>query len=131
MPYQIGNGVSEIQLYIKLFSSDGLSIGNFSERFVIEPLPSTFSLEQNYPNTFNPETKIDYSIPVYSSVKLVIFDILGKEVVTLVKKPQDAGYKSVIWNGKDSIGRYASAGIYFYSLSTDFECEIKKMVLLK
>ena len=62
-------------------------------------------LYSNYPNPFNPTTKIDYGLPEVSNVKLVIYDILGREVTTLVNGFQDAGYKSITWHGTDTFGR--------------------------
>ena len=83
MPHQIGNGVSDIQLQFNLFSINGLLIGNFSKRLLIEPLSSNRSFKQNYLNHFNPKTNIDYSIPSYFSMKLIIFDIFEKEFLNL------------------------------------------------
>ncbi|MEK7263414.1 MAG: S8 family serine peptidase [Bacteroidota bacterium] len=98
----------------------------------ISSIPSQFSLKQNYPNPFNPATTMSYSLPVESIVRLRIFDILGKEISTLVQTTQAAGYYDVVWNA----GNVAS-GMYFYRLdaapkngSTPFT-QIKKMLLMK
>jgi hypothetical protein len=74
-------------------------------------LPKTFSLSQNYPNPFNPSTVISYQLPAVSKVRLMIYDLLGREVATLVNEEQTAGWKEVQWNAKD-----VSSGIYFYTL---------------
>ncbi len=94
-------------------------------------LPLFFSLSQNYPNPFNPVTKIKYDIPPSKGArgmitKLIIYDILGREIETLVNETQKPGSYEVAWDGS----RYAS-GVYFYRLMTDEYTETKKMVLIK
>jgi flagellar hook assembly protein FlgD len=79
-------------------------------------LPREFSLIQNYPNPFNPSTTIEFSLPEVSDVKVVIYNMLGQEVITLVDEQRSAGYHSVIWNANDSNGMKLSSGIYFYEL---------------
>jgi len=88
--------------------------------------PTEFELSQNYPNPFNPSTTIQYGIKERSSVELVLYDILGSQVVVLVNEEQDAGYYKIDFNA----GRLAS-GIYFYRLQTKDFIKTKKMVLLK
>ena len=94
-------------------------------------LPSVIKEHPNYPNPFNPKTTIEYGIPSESNVRLVIFDILGREVLTLLDEFQKPGYKSILWDGKDSFGNSVSAGMYFYVLEVGRKKEIMKMVLLK
>ena len=94
-------------------------------------LPNNIVLKQNYPNPFNPTTKIDYGLPEVSNVKLVIYDLLGREVTTLVNGFQDAGYKSITWHGTDAFGRNVGAGMYFYLIQAGDFRQVKKMVLLK
>ncbi len=85
-----------------------------------------FSLEQNYPNPFNPSTLIRFNLPVSSTVKLVITDILGNEVKTLVDGFVPAGKHTTLFKGEG-----LSSGIYFYTLITDDVKVSKKMALLK
>ncbi|TAK56350.1 MAG: T9SS type A sorting domain-containing protein [Bacteroidetes bacterium] len=89
-------------------------------------LPNTFSLEQNYPNPFNPSTVIRYQLPVNSHVTLKVYDLLGREVATLVDGMQDAGFKMQEWNA----GGFAS-GVYLYQLKAGSYTEVKKLVLMK
>jgi photosystem II stability/assembly factor-like uncharacterized protein len=97
-------------------------------------VPKSFSLSQNYPNPFNPSTRIKFDIPLSRgvsggrgvSVKLIIYDILGREVATLVNEQLQPGTYEVEWDGTD----YPS-GVYFYKLTTDEFTETKKMVLIK
>ncbi|MCW8804251.1 MAG: T9SS type A sorting domain-containing protein [Ignavibacteriaceae bacterium] len=99
-------------------------------------IPETFSLKQNYPNPFNPTTSIEFSLPVAADVELVVFNILGQQVASLINGQRAAGNHSVLWNANDSKGMKLSSGIYFYMLKAsgidgnEFQ-EIKKMVLLK
>lgn len=94
-------------------------------------IPENFRLFQNYPNPFNPTTKIDYGLPEMSNVKLVIYDLLAREVTTLVNGVQDAGYKSITWHGTDAFGKNVGAGMYFYLIQADEFRKVRKMVLLK
>jgi photosystem II stability/assembly factor-like uncharacterized protein len=105
----------------------------FTNNFSSE-IPEKFSLSQNYPNPFNPSTNIRYQIKKLSSphalggdlVKLKIFDILGKEIETLVNEKQSSGTYEVTWNGSN----YPS-GVYFYKLTAGEFTETKKMVMIK
>ena len=85
----------------------------------------------NYPNPFNPVTKLRYTIPKNSLVSIIIYDMLGRQVKTLVNQTQDAGYASVIWDATNDYGKPVSAGIYLYQIQTGEYIQTKKMVLLK
>ena len=96
-------------------------------------------LMDNYPNPFNPTTAIKFFIPNSSDVTIKIYDILGREVTTLVNNQTEAGYHIVYWNGRDSYGRDAASGVYLYRLTvenlggsrTGSFSETKKMSLLR
>ncbi len=92
-------------------------------------LPDTPVLHPNYPNPFNPQTTISYELPVTSSVKVVIYDILGREVIELVDQQQSAGHHQVVWNGKDFGGNSVGSGIYLYQLKTGSYTRVQKMIL--
>ena len=96
-----------------------------------DALPNSFRIYPNYPNPFNSTTKIDYQLPKKTNVQLVIFDILGRSVITLVDDILQPGYKTITWNGIDAFGNNVSAGMYFYMIQTGKNREVKKMVLLK
>ncbi|NWF90882.1 MAG: T9SS type A sorting domain-containing protein [Ignavibacteriaceae bacterium] len=95
-------------------------------------LPTKFSLEQNYPNPFNPSTKIKYAIPLFGRdergglVTMKVYDILGKEVVTLVNEYKQTGKYEVEFDAEK-----LSSGVYFYTLSIDEYLASQKMILLK
>lgn len=100
--------------------------GNPTNVNSINSLPSVFSLSQNYPNPFNPNTIISYQLPKQSSVSLKIFDMLGREVKTLVNEIKPAGNHIVNFNAEN-----ISSGIYFYTLNTQGFTQSKKMMLIK
>ncbi len=97
------------------------------------PAPESFVLFQNFPNPFNPTTQIKYSIPKTSLVTIKVYDILGKEVTTLVNEEKSTGNYEIEFNGNNlSTGRQGLAsGIYFYRLQAGDFVETKKMILLK
>jgi len=88
-------------------------------RLFLEPehfIPEEFVLHQNYPNPFNPVTPLRYELPENGHVNVTIYDMLGRQVKTLINRAQDAGYKSVIWNATNDYGKPVSAGIYLYQI---------------
>jgi len=89
-------------------------------------VPKIFALHQNYPNPFNPVTKIKFDIPKNGNVKLVIYDILGSEVITLVNELLPAGFYNVDFNALE-----LSSGIYFYQIETASFINVKKLVVIK
>jgi hypothetical protein len=89
-------------------------------------VPLFYALSQNYPNPFNPTTTISYQLPVNSNVTLKIFDMLGREIATLVNERQQAGQKVVQWDASTF-----SSGIYFCRLTAGNCIETKKMLLLR
>ena len=97
----------------------------------VSALPKEFALHQNYPNPFNPITTIKYELPKESLVKIIVFDLMGKEVRTLVSQKQNAGYQTVIWNATDNYGRKVSSGYYIYIMQAESFHKTQKMILLK
>ncbi len=93
--------------------------------------PTRYALFQNYPNPFNATTTLHYDVPEISQVTLTIYDILGREVMTLVNEEQNYGYKKLVWDGRDQAGNPVAPGIYFYRAVMGPLTETKKMVLLK
>jgi hypothetical protein len=89
-------------------------------------VPEEVSLNQNYPNPFNPSTTISYQLPTQSHVTLKVFDVLGREVATLVNGVEEPGYKSVTFDATKM-----SSGLYFYRLTAGSYVDTKKLLLLK
>jgi hypothetical protein len=123
-----------------VFASDlegYLTILQFTETdtsvFVDEPgqIPNKLVLHQNYPNPFNPTTVIHYDVSKTAPVRLVIYDILGRNIRTLVNGVQEPGYKTVTWNGVDDGDRPVSAGMYIVMMASGSHRFVRKMVLLK
>ena len=94
-------------------------------------LPATFSIQQNFPNPFNPSTTISYALPEASNIQLKVYDILGQEVVTLVCENQTAGYKFVQWNGLNATGNLVSSGVYFARIEAGTFSQTIRMVYLR
>ncbi|MCP4414066.1 MAG: T9SS type A sorting domain-containing protein, partial [Gammaproteobacteria bacterium] len=97
----------------------------------ISLLPKTFDMKQNYPNPFNPTTTIEYQLPKKSDVKIVIYNVLGQAVRTLVDNSADAGYHQKVWDGMNDFGNRAATGIYFYRMVAKDFVKSKKMILMK
>ncbi len=93
--------------------------------------PNKFVLHQNYPNPFNPVTTLRYDLPENSFVNITIYDILGREVRTLVNKTQEAGFKSIIWDTTNDYGKPVSTGVYLYKIQSGEFVQVKKMVMMK
>ena len=117
----------KVEYRLKQIDTDG----KFEYSAVVEvtvEAPADFSLNQNYPNPFNPSTIINYELPMNSHVTLKVYDVLGKEVATLVNTMQNAGRYTLNF----STSQYGmSSGIYFYRLNAGNYSELKKMVVLK
>jgi len=137
---QINTGfpAGDIDVYSLLFTNNYLLAGTYGKSVwrrsineigieqVSSQMPSAFKLSQNYPNPFNPVTNINFDLPKESSVKLTVYDALGKEVTVLVNQHLGAGSYNADWNASD----YPS-GIYFYKLEAGSFVETKKMILIK
>ncbi|HAB54019.1 MAG TPA: hypothetical protein DCE80_17880 [Ignavibacteriales bacterium] len=133
----------KIQYRLKQIDSDGKYEYSKVADVNID-VPTQFALEQNYPNPFNPTTKIKYSVPSFTlrqaqsdiHVTLKVYDVLGREVATLVDEEKRPGLYEVEWNGSDkpsgvsSKGGYAS-GVYFYKIQVGNCTAVRKMLLLR
>jgi tetratricopeptide (TPR) repeat protein len=95
-------------------------------------IPKVAVLNYNYPNPFNPETKISFSIPNEAKVNLAIYNIKGQKVLTVANGEYERGMHQVVWNGKDQNSRTVASGVYFYKLDVNGKTEaVKKCLLLK
>jgi phosphodiesterase/alkaline phosphatase D-like protein len=98
-------------------------------------LPEAFALDRNFPNPFNPETTIRYAVPEAADVRLIVYNILGQEIVTLADERHVPGFYALRWNGKDQFGRGVASGVYLYRIqataATETFTQVHKMLLLK
>ena len=113
-------------LILELRTSEGTSIADHQLL-----TPDGFSLYQNYPNPFNSSTMLHYDLPQKSHVTIVIYDMLGGHIRSIVSGMQDAGYNSVTWDGKDDLGKPVSSGVYLYQIRAGDFTKTSRMVLLK
>ena len=112
-------------IYSSLFeciSASTLSIDKF--------FPLSFNLNQNHPNPFNPKTTISYQLAKDTNVRIIVHDMLGRLVKTLVNQHQGPGYHMVSWNATNNRNEYVSSGLYFYTIQAGDFSLTKKMVLL-
>jgi hypothetical protein len=112
-------GVSKV--YGITFAPDASAI-----REVAGALPDRFALHQNYPNPFNPKTGVRFQVPGVSDVKLVVYDLLGREVAVLVNEKKAPGRYEVQFDGKG-----LASGVYLYRLTAGTFSQVRKMVLLR
>jgi hypothetical protein len=131
IPIEIRGHNVDISVSYKGVNGDGIISGQSTHRITIENIPIEYSLYANYPNPFNPVTRIDYGLPEENHVTMIIYDIMGREIKTLVNNIQTAGYKSIIWDGTNTFGNSVSAGMYFYAIQAGDFRQVRKMVLLK
>ena len=94
-------------------------------------IPQKFELQQNYPNPFNSSTKIRFGLPKRAAVKITIYDLLGRIVITLIEQTLSKGWHVVNWNGENTYGKQVAAGLYFYKFETKQFSAIRKMIYNK
>lgn len=98
---------------------------------ILSQIPSEFALGQNYPNPFNPITRMDYLLPRRSDVSIRVYNMLGQEIITLLRQEQPYGKYSVSWNGLDKSGKQVASGVYFTELRAGSIRKTRKMLMLK
>lgn len=119
-----------------LYLGDAPDMGALESAYTVtiqelSQIPEVYALDQNYPNPFNPSTTINYELPQQSDVEIIIYDILGQEVTTLVSEKQGTGYQSVQWDGRNGEGIQVATGAYIYKLDAGAFTKTRKMLLLK
>ncbi|UCH11023.1 MAG: T9SS type A sorting domain-containing protein [Fidelibacterota bacterium] len=111
-------------LVIALLQESAVSISALSNP------PLSYALRQNFPNPFNPHTTIQFAVPVANDVSIVVYDVLGREVVRLVNQYVQPGLHKVEWNSRDAYGRELPSGIYIVRMVTsDYVDTIKMMIM--
>jgi len=126
--------------YIQIFANTGAGCNIWSQGFHYEEavgvgdekiIPDAYDLSANYPNPFNPATKINYHLKENTQVKIVVFNLLGEQVATLIDKEQEAGVYTTVFNGLSDSRKVLSSGIYFYRMTAGDFVKTNKMILLK
>ena len=135
--YSAGSTVSEISENMTVLTNDP-DMSEFQILISVQPSsngnlvnPVVTALKGNYPNPFNPETTIRFSLKESGNVKLNIFNIKGQLVKTLVNSPLNAGSHQIVWNGKDNSGATVSSGLYLYRMEAGSYRSTQKMMLMK
>ncbi len=112
-------------------SSVNLVRGKITGVESFDALPKEFAMDQNYPNPFNPSTSIKFALPKDADVQLKVYDLLGREVRTLVNSDVKAGRHEVLWDGRNEMGAQVASGVYLYRITAGSFVSIKKMMMLK
>jgi hypothetical protein len=94
-------------------------------------IPLTYYLAQNYPNPFNPSTKFEFGLPVASHMEIVVYNVLGQKVNTLINEDRAAGVNTIVWNGVSQNGNSVSSGVYFVRMMAGKFSQVRKIMLLK
>ena len=110
------------------FGGSAISVATLES---IAQRPTEYGLSQNYPNPFNPETTIQYQLPEDGRVSLVIYNMMGQKVRTLLSGEKEAGYHQVVWDGCDDRGMKVSSGIYVYHIGVADFHKSRKFILVE
>ncbi len=140
---ELNEGLSDLDVMTLIFNSEGVAFAGTSHHGVFRSLESTTAFDdgmpilshslklQTFPNPFNPVTTISYDLPEHSEVTLTVYDVTGREMVTLQNEEHPAGHYEVRWNGVDDSGNQVSTGVYFARLQAGNYSKTIKMVLLR
>jgi hypothetical protein len=119
-------------IYSDTYESDASNAVTVQHTDAPTPLiPTVTALNGNYPNPFNPTTEVKFSLNEAAEVNIIVFNIKGEKVKTLVNGHMEAAFHTVTWNGDDENGASVGSGVFFYRMATPGYTEVKKMILLK
>jgi hypothetical protein len=122
---------SDITIGYTIYGADQQIISRGMQNIELKAVPDEYALHNNYPNPFNPVTTMLYDLPETGHTRLIIYDLMGRQVQTLVDQPMAAGYYRIQWDGRNTMGQMVSGGIYFYQIQTNGFIRTRKMLLLK
>jgi hypothetical protein len=124
-----------VAAYVSGFWADYSNVVSVTLEYVniagANDIPTVYKIHQNHPNPFNPVTTIRYDLPEDGLVNITIYDMMGRQINTLVNVQQTAGYNIVQWNATNTFGEAVSAGLYLYTIHAGKFRQTKKMVVLK
>ena len=128
---QIRIGINCVSNDAFIFFVDDVKVtGPVSNDDIVAPVVAT-ELKGNYPNPFNPETTIRYSMKEASPVSIEIYNVKGQLVKSLVNTTKESGDHTVVWNGTDNSGRAVTSGVYYYKMNAGKYSSTKKMIMMK
>ena len=132
-PAENFHGTSQVELIDVIVAGEaGKEVSSFSSAFDVSFVtPKKTSLSENYPNPFNPSTTIKYELSKAGMVSVVVYDLKGAEITTLVNEYQEADYYNILWNGLNSNGQAVASGRYIVKMSAPGFSETITMTLLK
>jgi hypothetical protein len=122
---------ANITIAYTIYGVDQEIISRGMQNIKLVAIPEDYALHYNYPNPFNPVTTMLYDLPETGHTRLIIYDLLGREVHVLIDKVMDPGYYSTQWNGRNQHGQTVGAGVYFYQIQSNGFIQTRKMLLLK
>ena len=129
LPLNVSAKTRDFTSYLELLAE--LMSGSHSQFASSPTIPKVLTIESNYPNPFNPETTIVFSLPHDEKVKATVYNIRGQKVKQLLDEHLVAGKHTVIWNGTDSHGKSVASGVYFVKIKAGKQQRAHKMVLMK
>lgn len=117
---------------LTILNADGVELAGESVLIkIVKKIPDQFFLAQNYPNPFNPTTTIAYGLPKKAEVQLLVFNVVGQLVHTLVDENQEAGYYKILWHGRNALNQPLPSGLYFVRMKAGGFVQTRKVTLLK
>jgi len=122
---------ANITIGYTIYGADQEIISRGMQNIELIAIPGEYALHYNYPNPFNPVTTMLYDLPETGHTRLLIYDLLGREVHVLIDKVMDPGYYSTQWNGRNQQGQMVGAGVYLYQIQSNGFIQTRKMLLLK
>jgi len=131
LPITVNGRETDIFISLRAIGYDRIILSQLTKRLHISSVPNEYTLFQNCPNPFNPITQIEYNLPKDGNVSLIIYDLLGRQIKTLVDRSQSAGNHDVTWNGKDEAGIGVGTGLYIYRLQAGKFTQTRKMLFLQ
>ena len=126
-----GAAISPADLNIDVRGTDNSKLEFNLDKISGTNTPKAFSLGANYPNPFNPMTKINFALPEAQDVVLSVYSLDGRKVATLLNETRGAGDHEVIWEGRNDAGQLVASGTYFYRIFAGPYSEVRKMTLMK
>nr|MBC8175715.1 T9SS type A sorting domain-containing protein [Candidatus Neomarinimicrobiota bacterium] len=129
--YDVGTGTPIVD--VPVFEGLGTAVLSFATLGVVDGqvIPEDYALHQNYPNPFNPVTIISYDMPRQSHVNIVIYDLLGRHIRTLVNGIENAGHRIVVWDATNDLGQPVGNGVYLCQFRVDGYTGTKRLLLIK